>query len=99
MMSAHERITYDLLKEPWLPCEDAAGQRVWVGIENALLQAHRFTSLYDESPLATVTLHRLLLAILQRVFSPRTADDWMELWQNERFDAGRVSAYLNQWKD
>lgn len=39
-------------------------------------------------------MHRLLLAILHRVFGPRVPTEWKKLWQRERFDADRVNDYL-----
>jgi CRISPR system Cascade subunit CasA len=94
-----EPIRYDLLHEPWIPCERLDGSRVLVGIEEALVEAHTFAAIHDESPLATATLHRLLLAILQQVFLPRKMEEWMALWQAAAFDASMVSAYLTKWKD
>ena len=98
-MPDSERIRYDLLNEPWIPCERPDGSRVLVGIEEALVEAHTFAALHDESPLVTATLHRLLLAILQRVFLPRTMEDWIALWEAPSFDAARVRAYLTTWND
>jgi CRISPR system Cascade subunit CasA len=94
-----EPLSFDLLHEPWIPCERPDGTRVLVGIEAALVEAHTFAALHDESPLATAMLHRLLLAILQRVFLPKTMEDWVALWEVEAFDATRVRAYLGQWKE
>jgi CRISPR system Cascade subunit CasA len=63
------------------------------------VEAHTFAAIHDESPLVTATVHRLLLAILQRVFLPRTMDDWIALWEATSFDAAKVRAYLTKWKD
>ena len=94
-----EAIRYDLLHEPWIPCERPDGSHILAGIEDVLVEAHTFAVIHDESPLATATLHRLLLAILQRVLLPRTMEDWIALWQAPEFDAARVRAYLTKWKD
>ncbi len=93
-----ETIRYDLLHEPWIPCERPDGSRVLVGIEEALVEAHTFAALHDESPLVTATLHRLLLAVLQRVFLPRTEEDWVALWKAPSFDATKVRSYLTSWR-
>ncbi len=98
-MNESERIRYDLLHEQWIPCERPDGSRAVVGIEEALVEAHTFAALSDESPLVTATLHRLLLAILQRVFLPRTMEDWIALWKAPAFDAGKLRGYLRTWKD
>jgi CRISPR system Cascade subunit CasA len=98
-MPEAENISYDLVREPWIPCERPDGTRALVGIEVALVEAHTFAALHDESPLVTAMLHRLLLAILQRVFAPRTMEDWVALWEAEAFDAGKVRAYLAKWRE
>jgi CRISPR system Cascade subunit CasA len=90
---------YDLLTESWIPCERPDGSRALVGIERALTEAHTFAALHDESPLTTATLHRLLLAVLQRVFMPRNLDDWLALWEAPAFDAARVREYLARFKE
>ncbi len=94
-----DTISYDLLHQPWLPCERPNGSRVLVGIEEALIQAHTFSALHDESPLVTATLHRLLLAILQRVFLPETMAEWVTLWDVAAFHPAKVRDYLTKWKD
>jgi CRISPR system Cascade subunit CasA len=94
-----EPIRYDLLHEPWIPCERPDGSHVLVGIEPALLEAHTLAALHDESPLVTATLHRLLLAILQRVFLPHSMEDWVALWETPAFDAGKIRAYLGKWRE
>lgn len=92
-------IHYDLLREPWIPCERPDGSRTLLGIQEVLIEAHTFAGVHDESPLVTATLHRLLLAILHRVFLPKNIDDWLDLWSAPSFDAGKVGAYLAKWKD
>ncbi len=98
-MNSSEPIRYDLLQERWIPCERPDGSRTLVGIEEAIVESHTFAALNDESPLVTAMLHRLLLAILQRVFLPRRMDDWLALWEAPSFDAGKVREYLTRWKD
>ncbi len=89
---------FDLVHEPWIPCERRDGSRALVGLDVALVEAHTLAAVHDESPLATATLHRVLLAILHRVFAPRTIDDWRTLWESGRFDTGRVRAYFDTWR-
>ena len=63
-----------------------------------LSDAHRLQEIADASPLVTVALYRLLLAILHRVFGPPTLDDWERLWESGAFDRDRVAEYLNAWR-
>jgi CRISPR system Cascade subunit CasA len=72
---------FDLVTEPWVPCIRQDGTKVSLGLLDSLLQAHELREIHDESPIVTVALHRLLLAVLHHVFGPRDARVWGELWQ------------------
>ena len=64
---------------------------------DTLSRAHEFKELRDESPLVTVSLHRLLLAVLHRAFDgPKTPVAWKQLWQDGigKFDRTKLEAYL-----
>ncbi|CAN5546472.1 type I-E CRISPR-associated protein Cse1/CasA [soil metagenome] len=92
--------TYDLIQEPWLPCMTLDGRRVEVGIRDALVRAHELKELCNPSPLVTVSLHRLLLAIIHRAYmGPRNQAAWREIWTGGRFDAKTVDGYLEQWRN
>ncbi|MGE5595257.1 MAG: type I-E CRISPR-associated protein Cse1/CasA [Hyphomicrobiales bacterium] len=87
---------YNLIEEPWLPVTYVGElERREVGLRTALHDAHRIRELADPSPLVTVALHRLLLAILHRVFGPSTAERWRELWEEREFDRSDIDAYLD----
>ena len=65
--------SFDLVDKGWIPCLRLAGnERVEMGLRDVLAQAPTLREIYDPSPLVTVSLHRLLLAILHRNFGPRT---------------------------
>ncbi len=84
---------FDLLREPWIPCE-RDDSVVHLGIEETLCDAHNIRAVHDSSPLVTATLHRLLLAILQRALWPCSLDEWTALWRAPRFDRKRLRAYF-----
>jgi CRISPR system Cascade subunit CasA len=88
--------SFNLVDEPWIPCVTPDGQVVHRGILAALTIASQDVEIRDESPLVTVALHRLLLAILHRVFGPRTPTEWGKLWNNGtgNFDEAKLRAYL-----
>ncbi|WP_040668825.1 type I-E CRISPR-associated protein Cse1/CasA [Nitrolancea hollandica] len=89
---------YNLVDEPWIPCVLLAdGQKVELGIHDVLCHAHKIREISDPSPLVTITLHRLLLAVLHRNFGPATPEDWSALWEHGSWDAIRLDAYLDQW--
>lgn len=90
--------TFNLLDEPWIPCVGSGGERVELGIRDTILRAHEFQEIYDASPVVTASLHRLLLAILHRVFDVTTSlKTWPALWESGQVDAVRLDAYLGDW--
>lgn len=90
--------SFVLSEAPWIPCETAAGERVELGIRDALVRAHELRSVADPSPLVTAALHRLLLAVLHRCFGPADVASWKALHAAGRFDAATIDAYLGRWR-
>ena len=90
--------SFNLVDEPWLPCVRADGTAAVLSLRDTLTQAHQLQSLAGDSPLQTAALHRFLLAILHRVFGPADEDEWENLWQTEKFDPGKLNAYLDTWQ-
>lgn len=89
--------TFNLITEPWIPVREGAAHKL-VSLEAALLEAHRYNRIEDPSPLVTVSLHRLLLAVLHRALAgPEDAEQAAE-WFEEGFDANRVRAYLERYR-
>jgi CRISPR system Cascade subunit CasA len=98
-MPEPESFRFNLINEPWIPCERTGGGRVLLGLEDALLQAHTLSAVHDESPLTTAMLHRGMLAILHRVLAPRTIEDWTALWEARSFDGQKLMAYFKKWRE
>jgi CRISPR system Cascade subunit CasA len=91
--------TFNLVDEPWLPCVERSDRGpVALGLREALVRAHDLRELVDVSPLVTAALHRLLLALIHRIFGPPSIDAWLDLWRAGSWDAGRIDAYLAQWR-
>ena len=62
------------------------------------MQAHEWREIRGDTPLETASLHRLLLAVLHRVFGPKSTRAWKSLWGREQFDRGMLDEYLHQPK-
>ncbi len=90
---------FNLLDEPWVPCVTADGSAQELSLADALLRAHEVRELFDESPLVTVALHRLLLAILHRNFGPASIGEWFQLWQRGRWNEEKLDAYFTRWHE
>lgn len=97
-------MTYNLLDEPWLPVRWCRSQITGtappsaVGLREALIRAHDIAELATDNPLETISLNRLLAALVASVF-PELANetDWFKAWDAGQFDANRVDDYLRQY--
>jgi len=91
---------FNLIDERWIPCIDLRGKQVEYGIRQTFLKAHELREICDDSPLVTVAIHRLLLAILYRTHDgPRDLTAWKSMYSLGGFDEQVVSCYLAQWKN
>jgi len=89
---------FNLVDEPWVPCVRDDGTPVELGLYDALAQAHTLRELHGETPLGTAALHRLLLAVLHRIFGPKNKRAWSRLWQGGRWDETALQDYFDQWR-
>lgn len=90
---------FNLINEPWIPVRRPDGTRCEVGIREALLGAAQIAEIEDASPLVVAALHRLLLAVLYRALSGPTDGEQAKTWFKDGWPAGRIDAYLGQWRD
>jgi CRISPR system Cascade subunit CasA len=92
--------SFNLAHEPFIPCVLHSGSVVVCGLKDALLDAHNIAEIRDESPLVTVAIHRLLLAILHRCYQgPRKPADRIAIKKNGAFDGARIKNYFAEWAD
>ena len=89
---------FNLLNETWIPCVTRDGARE-LSLVDTLLRAHEIREIFDESPLVTVALHRLLLAILHRNFGPPGRKAWFDLWKRGRWEEKKLLEYFSRWRD
>jgi CRISPR system Cascade subunit CasA len=85
--------SFNLIDEPWIPVYGLDG-RAECSIKEVLLRAQEFREMRDSSPLVTLALHRLFLAILHRNFGPSSSKAWGKLWQTGCFDAAALESYF-----
>jgi len=88
--------TFNLVDQPWIPCITLRGTLGRYGLLQTLALARDFAEIRDSSPLVTISLYRLLLALLHRVFGPESPEVWGDLWRNGdgSFDPGKLETYL-----
>lgn len=90
--------SFNLTTEPWIPVRFHGEQQPRdVSLREALARAPDIAELTDPSPLVTVALHRLLLAVCHRVWGPPSERAWQALWEARHFDIEALDRYLEQW--
>lgn len=94
----NQPFSFNLTKEPWIPCIQADGTQVDLNLHDVFAQAHRLRAIAGESPPVTVALHRFLLAILHRVLGPENYEAWEELWLADSWDMTSLGGYLDTWQ-
>ncbi|MGH7390348.1 MAG: type I-E CRISPR-associated protein Cse1/CasA [Candidatus Rokuibacteriota bacterium] len=90
--------SFNLVDQPWIPSRFLTGSAARLGLRDVLARAPDIEQIADPCPLVTAALHRLLLAVLHRVFGPRTTDDWAALWNAGGWPLAPLDAYLYQWR-
>ena len=90
-------MSFNLVDEKWIPCVLLDGSTDQFSLRDVFRQAKGIREIRDDSPLVTISLHRLLLAILHRNFGPRDFRQWEELWRAGDFDQQQLDAYFEQW--
>lgn len=90
--------SFNLVDEKWIPCILPDGKHEDFSLKDVLIRAHKIKEIVDPSPLVTVSLHRLLLAILHRNFGPANIGAWQEIWKTNNFDEKRLTDYLQKWR-
>jgi CRISPR system Cascade subunit CasA len=91
--------SFNLLDECWIPCRLPDGRLEEMGLRDTLARAHVIVAIDDPAPTVTVALHRLLLAILHRVFGPRSIEAWASLRDSGAWDMAALDAYFARWRD
>ena len=99
--------SFDLLSEPWVPVLDAradlrdapntAVEHRTVGLAEALRRAHEIREVVGDTPLETISLNRLLLAVFADAHALSAEPErWWALWDAGRADADALDTYLEQ---
>jgi CRISPR system Cascade subunit CasA len=91
--------TFDLLAEPWIPVVDLHGDASELSIRAVLARAHELREILDPIPTVEFGLYRLLVALVLDIFQPEDTLALGELLDDGHFDADRMAAYFERWKD
>jgi CRISPR system Cascade subunit CasA len=89
---------FNLLEKPWISCIRLDGTPTVLSLRDTLLQAHTLREIQGESPLVVASLHRLLLAVLHRVYGPETSRVWHRLWETGCWPETPLDSYFQEWR-
>jgi CRISPR system Cascade subunit CasA len=91
-------VAFLLTTEPWINVTAHGGARE-IGLRDVLVHAHEYYAVEDPSPLVTLAVYRMLLAVLHRVFGPADLESWGDLYAKQQFDSAPIDAYLKSTQD
>lgn len=91
---------FSLIDEGWIPVRPLeSGAARLVGLREALTQARTFERIDDPSPLVTVALYRLCLAVLHRTLEGPESPVQAAKWYSGGFPEEAVHKYLDTHAD
>src|SRR5690606_26510735 len=88
---------FNLLHQPWVPCQPARGEPREVGLIELFQHGNELVDVVDSSPLARIAIYRLLVAILYRTHKILRDDDRKNLWQ-KGWNSAEIVSYLEKWE-
>lgn len=89
--------SFNLIDQPWIPCVDMDYRPVDVSLYDLLVNAHHIRAIAAESPLVNTAILPVALAVLHRVFGPKSTSVWEDLWSGGAFSADALETYFEQW--
>jgi CRISPR system Cascade subunit CasA len=89
---------FQLIEEPWIPCRRSDGTRAVLGLRELLASAPGLDAIDHPSPLVTLAISRMVLALIHRVFGPPDFSAWREIYDAGRFPEAPLDAYFRQWE-
>ncbi|MGH2532271.1 MAG: type I-E CRISPR-associated protein Cse1/CasA [Thermomicrobiales bacterium] len=91
---------FNLVDEPWVPClmGTSPATATELNVRDTLVRAPEIREIAGETPLVTIALHRLLLAIVHRCIGPLDVATWRHWWEARAWDATLIDDYLRAWR-
>ena len=62
--------SFDILRKPWVPVLDAAGQKTELGLLETLERAHELQAIQTASPMEEYSVYRFLIVFLMDALRP-----------------------------
>lgn len=88
---------FSVMHDPWIPVLWQNGKKSLVGIRDCLIHADEIKSIQDVSRLNILnyTIHSFVIDMAQDMFQPHDIDDILDLYDEGKFDAEKIDAYIN----
>lgn len=88
----------NVVSDGWIPTISNTGEQHVLSLKQVLLSAHRIRGIAGATPLETVAILRLLLAVLYRAVQPNTERTAVRMLKRGQFPARAISRYLAKWE-
>jgi CRISPR system Cascade subunit CasA len=88
---------FNLIDEDWIPCLMPDGRKREMSLKETLIEAQNIAEIVANSPLVTIAIYRLLIAILHRNFGTENEYEWQTLWEAKHFNKIKTNEYLDYW--
>jgi len=92
-------IQFNLLDDGWIPCLMQDNKFNLLGIRDTFLRAPEILDISSDNPLVTISIYRLLLAILHRNFGPKDSKEWLSIYKKGSWDQEPLKKYFLKWGD
>ena len=95
-------ISFNLIKDPWIPCKMKSNEYKQLSIKEILFNAKEVSEISSDNPLIIISIYRLLIVILHRNFGPKNRSEWIEIYKANSFDHQTLDDYFetfagSQW--
>ncbi|WP_432050208.1 type I-E CRISPR-associated protein Cse1/CasA [Verrucosispora sp. NA02020] len=87
-----EPVRFNLTTQPWVPVVRMNGTHDDIDLVTLLTEAHEIRRILGQSPPMTAALHRLVLALMHRVYGPADGDEWEGLWRAKQLPKPKLHA-------
>ena len=90
-------ISFNLIHNPWIPCELQDGNVKLLSIKDVLFDANNITQINSDKPLTIISIYRFLLALLHRNFGPKDRREWQKIYEAGKWDEEILNNYFKKW--
>ncbi|HPL69829.1 MAG: type I-E CRISPR-associated protein Cse1/CasA [Anaerolineaceae bacterium] len=91
-------ISFNLLKQPWLPCSDEHDKLVTLNLLDLIAKAHTLKEIQGDLSIITGALYLFLIAFIKNILDIQNEDEWEALWNAGKFPLDTFLDYTNQWQ-